>query len=186
MDMVASEVTEYVRVQLAAGYSEGEVWDALRSQGWSDQEISEAVQLAQAQLQVVPPVVIKKHKNLSFVISLIAGLILFINSLEIVLALPLISSYLSQAGITMNMFGFIQGFLGSDLNGGILLLIFSVLVILGSLLIRKQGKEGIGAMLVVIFSLLSLIGFSGFLLFIGAVIGIIGGILGIVRWKRNR
>jgi len=57
--------------------------------------------------------------------------------------------------------------------------IFAVLVLIGAILIYIPGKEVVGGILVIIFSLLSVITGGGFL--IGLILGIIGGALGLAK-----
>jgi len=57
--------------------------------------------------------------------------------------------------------------------------IFAILVIIGAILIYMPGKEVIGGILVLIFSILSIVIGGGFL--IGLILGIIGGALGLAK-----
>ncbi len=74
-------------------------------------------------------------------------------------------------------FGDVTGLLNMLLALGVL---SGFLVIIGALLIYMPGKEVIGGVVVLIFSLLSVLGGGGFY-FIGTILGIIGGILGIMK-----
>lgn len=178
--MVGSEVIEYIKEQIKAGYSPQEIKAALEQQGWNDQEIDEAFQKASPpQPAVFPPVEIKRQKGIDFFISIIAGFILFIVGLETFLNLPLISAPLAASGISLTILGIIQASL-SGLSG-IILLIFGLIAIIGSLMIYPEGKGRLGGLLVLVFSLLALIGFNGFLLFFGSILGILGGIVAIKK-----
>jgi hypothetical protein len=57
--------------------------------------------------------------------------------------------------------------------------VFGIIVIVGAILIYKPGREVFGGVLVLIFSLLSILAGGGFT--IGLILGIIGGILGILK-----
>ena len=57
--------------------------------------------------------------------------------------------------------------------------IFAILVIVGAILIYVPGKETIGGILVIIFSILSIVIGGSFL--IGLILGIIGGALGLAK-----
>ena len=174
--MVSSEIVDYVKEQLRAGYTPEEIRTALLTQGWSEGEVNESFDLA-GPAPVSPPVKIKGGKSKGFLLSLIGGLLIFIFGLETVLSLPLLSSSLSSAGLIISLWGLFEGGLQTSVNRGTVILIFSIVVILGSFLKNREGKARMGGVLVMIFSVLSLLGFNGFLLFVGALVGIAGGIV---------
>jgi len=58
-------------------------------------------------------------------------------------------------------------------------LLFAIIVIVGAILIYRPGKEILGGILVLVFSILSIIIGGGF--FIGLILGIVGGALGIAK-----
>jgi len=62
---------------------------------------------------------------------------------------------------------------------GVISLIFGIIVLIGAFLIYMPGKEVIGGILVLIFSILSIFVGGGFL--IGLILGIIGGALGLAK-----
>jgi len=111
-----------------------------------------------------------------FIISLIAGILILINALIIFALTTVISSFAS--------------FLPSGVPGaeaaaalialyGAVGLIFAIIVIVGAILIYMPGKEKVGGILVLIFSILSIIIGGGFI--IGLILGIVGGALGIAK-----
>lgn len=107
-------------------------------------------------------------KNNSYILSLIAGILVIINGL-VMLALP--SILLAIPG--MDFLGFVSSMLMIMGAWGIVL---GIILIYGGLMINKGKKNG--GMIVLIFSLISfLIGPNGFL--IGSILGIIGGILAV-------
>ncbi len=120
-----------------------------------------------------------KKATAGFAISLIAGIIILINGLIILAAASLLSS----------LTGFIPtGIPGGDLTGAAITFvqmlgaagtIFAIIVIIGAILIYMPGKEIIGGILVIIFSLLSIVVGGGFIL--GLILGIIGGALGLAK-----
>ena len=112
-----------------------------------------------------------KKATVGFIISLIAGILILINSLLFVAVAGMIESIPGMdliPGITEMIAGFAA--VG---------LIFAIIVIIGAILIYMPGKEIIGGILVLIFSILSIFIGGGFL--IGLILGIIGGILGILK-----
>ncbi len=125
-----------------------------------------------------PPAPVKKA-TAGFAISLIAGIIILINGLIILAAASLLSS----------LTGLIPtGIPGGDLTGAAITFvqmlgaagtIFAIIVIVGAILIYMPGKEIIGGILVIIFSLLSIVVGGGFIL--GLILGIIGGALGLAK-----
>jgi uncharacterized membrane protein YidH (DUF202 family) len=62
---------------------------------------------------------------------------------------------------------------------GIFAVVFGIIVLLGAFLISRPGKEMAGGILVLVFSAMSIIAGGGFL--VGFVLGVIGGILGLVK-----
>ena len=108
-----------------------------------------------------------KKATAGFIVSLIAGILILINALMFVA----LASLLEDLGL-----GFATGIMAGLAAVG---LIFAVLVIIGAILIYMPGKEVIGGILVLIFSILSIFIGGGFL--IGLILGIIGGALGIAK-----
>jgi len=108
-----------------------------------------------------------KKATAGFVISLIAGVLILINALVFIA----LASFFEDLGL-----GFVTGIMAGF---GAVGLIFAVLVIIGAILIYMPGKEVIGGILVLIFSILSIFIGGGFL--IGLILGIIGGALNIAK-----
>ena len=99
----------------------------------------------------------------------------FMHALELILVLPLISGSLEGAGLTIEILGL---FTAPGL--GMLAVFFSLIIISGALTSTRQGGEKIGGILAVIFSLLMVVGFSGILPVIGGVLGLAGGIAALI------
>jgi hypothetical protein len=108
-----------------------------------------------------------------FVVSLIAAVIILVQ------------------GIIRILRGEVMAFLGSEdlrqrvFSGirlevvGVIAIIFAIIIIFGAYLIYSPGKEVAGGAIVLIFSALSIITGGGWL--IGLIIGIVGGILGLLK-----
>ena len=105
-----------------------------------------------------------------FIISLIAGFLMLIGAV----LFAFIAGFIELLG------GVIPSFI-TDLFTGIASIgvIFAILVIIGAILIYIPGYRTIGSILVIIFSILNIITGGGF--FIGLILGIIGGILGLAK-----
>lgn len=113
-----------------------------------------------------------KRATVGFIISLIAGVFILINAIMFVV----LAEFLEELGVWAAIPDFITDiFVGMAAVG----LIFALLVIVGALLIYMPGKEVVGGILVIIFSILSIVIGGGFL--IGLILGIIGGVLGLVK-----
>ncbi|MBL7160498.1 MAG: hypothetical protein ISS93_01460 [Candidatus Aenigmarchaeota archaeon] len=199
-------VLEYVEEQLEAGYSFDEIRSALLDEGWSDGEIDDAFSQAKPHKvsklarikpkssrtieakkpqdiyhteekpdQVYPPVEIKSGKSSGFIISLIGGLLLFVFGLETMLKLEMFGPQLVQAGLAINLLGLLEPFLVGSI--GAVIFVLAVIIIIGSFISRKEGKERLGAIIVLLLSIIAIVGFNSFLVFVGAALGIIGGIL---------
>jgi hypothetical protein len=108
-----------------------------------------------------------------FIISLIAGII------DALVAVGLIALGSFLAGLEETIgFSLGAGFTVATL--GTIGLILAILVIIGAVLIYMPGKEVIGGILVLVFSVISLFFTLGGLI-IGLILGIIGGALGIAK-----
>jgi len=111
-----------------------------------------------------------KRATVGFVLSLIGGIFILINGI----AWFALSNLFDQLGLG-GLFGF---GLALDVLGGVMV-VFAILVFIGAWLIYTPGKEMIGGILALIFSIISFIGGGGFVL--GAILGLIGGILGLLK-----
>jgi len=108
-----------------------------------------------------------KKATAGFIVSLIAGILILINGLIFIAGAAIFES------LGLGMFtGMVAAF-------GAVGLIFAILVIIGAILIYMPGREVIGGILVIIFSILSIFIGGGFI--IGLILGIIGGALGIAK-----
>jgi len=116
-----------------------------------------------------------KRATAGFVLSLIGGIFILINGL-------LIALFATVAVIPLRMVGMhaISRLIALHVFMLIVVgLICGVLVVIGAVLIYVPGKEVLGGILVLIFSILSIVIGGGFL--IGMILGIIGGALGIAK-----
>jgi len=114
---------------------------------------------------------VMKKATVGFIISLIAGILILINGLLFVGIAGIVGS-IPGMDVIPGITEMIAGFAAVGL-------IFAIIVIIGAILIYMPGKEIIGGILVLIFSILSIFIGGGFL--IGLILGIIGGILGILK-----
>ncbi len=62
---------------------------------------------------------------------------------------------------------------------GVIAIIFAILILIGAYFIYSPGKETVGGIMVLIFAALSIITGGGWL--IGFILGIVGGILGLLK-----
>lgn len=113
-----------------------------------------------------------KRATAGFIVSLIGGII------DALVALLLIGAASLIAGIEETV-----GFIGAGFvlaTWGAIGLILAIIVIIGAILIYMPGKEVIGGILVLVFSIISLFFTLGGLI-IGLILGIVGGALGIAK-----
>lgn len=110
--------------------------------------------------------------NLGFVFSIIGGILILLRGLVRVIRGDVISFFGSDelrhrflAAIALNVLGAIAIILG-------------IIVIIGAVLIWNR-MEAVGGALVIVFSLLSIFVGSGWL--IGLILGVIGGVLALLR-----
>lgn len=111
-----------------------------------------------------------KKATIGFIISLIGGIIILINGIMFFA----MAEFLETLGTSIPIFV-------ADIFAGLAAVgvLFAILVIIGAILIYMPGKETIGGILVIIFSILSIVIGGGFL--IGLILGIIGGALGLAK-----
>jgi hypothetical protein len=120
---------------------------------------------------------IAEKPTTAFVLSLVGGILTLIVALLIlaggVIAAPAIAALLGPLGGTA---------IGIVIAIGVLHLIFAILMIVGGIQINKgePGKVKTWSIIVLVVSIIGLITGAGF--FIGALLGLIGGILGLT-WK---
>lgn len=126
-----------------------------------------------------PPAPVKKA-TAGFIISLIGGIIDAIIALIIIGIGSALSSFGGIPGSPIDLTGVTGGFGLAITTWGAIGLIMSIIVIIGAVLIYMPGKEIIGGILVLIFSI---IGFPFNLggIFIGLILGIVGGALGLAK-----
>ena len=119
-----------------------------------------------------------KRAMAGFVISFIAGILIILGGIVFFALQSFINSIIDfiPMPVTIPGIGFAQAVFATI---GAIGLVFGILVIVGAFLIYMPGKEIIGGIIVLIFSILSIVAFGGF--FIGMILGIIGGILGLLK-----
>ena len=114
---------------------------------------------------------VTKRASSGFILSLIAGIIILVNSSL---------SFFGLSEFTMSMGVELPFVFAATLTIlWVLGTIFGFLVIIGAILIYIPGKETVGGTLAIIFSLFSIVIGGGY--FIGLILGIIGGILGLKK-----
>lgn len=118
-----------------------------------------------------------KRATAGFIVSLIGGIIDAIVAVLIIAA----ASWMAEVGESMPGYRFGAGLATAVLaTWGAIGLILAILVIIGAVLIYMPGKEVISGILVLVFSIISLF-FTAGGFFIGLILGIIGGALGIAK-----
>jgi len=118
-----------------------------------------------------------KKATAGFIVSLIGGIIDALVAVIMIAA----ASWMAEFGESIGYPGFGAELAAAALaTWGAIGLILAILVIIGAVLIYMPGKEVIGGILVLVFSIISLF-FTAGGLFIGLILGIIGGALGIAK-----
>ncbi|MGC8975665.1 MAG: DUF4064 domain-containing protein [Thermoprotei archaeon] len=117
----------------------------------------------------------------AFILTLISGILVLLSVLLLFVAASLLSSTSSEFP---EILPYPVGLIGTWITIiGVIGLVFSILILVGALMIYsgEPGKVKTGSILVLIFSILSLFTTGGGF-FIGFILGLIGGILGLT-WK---
>jgi len=119
-----------------------------------------------------------KRAMAGFVISFIAGIFIILGGLALVALQSFINSVIDiiPMPVTIPGIGFAESVFATI---GAIGLVFGIIVIVGAFLIYMPGKEIIGGIIVLIFSIISIVAMGGFI--IGMILGIIGGILGLLK-----
>ena len=122
-----------------------------------------------------------KRATAGFAISLVAGILIIICSILCLAA----AAWMGWMEEWMYSWG-----MPSEMPGvgpaqaivtilGVIGLIFGIIVLIGAYFIYTPGKETLGGILVLVFSILSIFAGGGFL--IGLILGIVGGALGLAK-----
>ncbi len=117
----------------------------------------------------------------AFVLSLISGILVLLTGILMLVAAGLVSSI---SGELVPGIPYPLELIGSLIAiFGVVGLIFGILILVGAVMIYsgEPSKVKIGSILVLVFSILSLFIVGGGF-FIGFILGLIGGILGLI-WK---
>jgi len=123
-----------------------------------------------------------KRATAGFAVSLIAGILIILCSAILLAAAVWLEDWLTElmsntnVPVEVTVSGVAQMMLAILGAAG---LIFGIIVLVGAYFIYTPGKEKIGGVLVLVFSILSIIAGGGFL--IGLILGIIGGALGLAK-----
>jgi hypothetical protein len=129
-----------------------------------------------------------EETNAAFLLSLIGGVLILIGSF-VILGLGILGAF--GMGFTRSMmghmFGMMEGFGMAGVLSGVLVSAVSVIGIASGIIViygafsvknKLEGRTTWGA-LILTFSLISLLSLGGFL--VGAILGILGGILALVE-----
>jgi hypothetical protein len=108
------------------------------------------------------------------VISLIAGILIVLQGVLLIVVASLMEQFMHEWSMPHMLVG--QAILSTI---GAIAFIFGIIVLLGAYLIYSPGKEIIGGILVLVFSIISFFVGGGFL--IGTILGIAGGALGLAK-----
>ncbi len=119
-----------------------------------------------------------KRATIGFALSLIAGIFILLNGLAFIALQSLLNSIIDIVPMPVEIpgIGFAESVFATI---GAIGVVFAIIVLVGAILIYMPGKEMIGGIIVLIFSILSIVAMGGF--FIGMILGIIGGILGLLK-----
>jgi hypothetical protein len=131
-----------------------------------------------------------KDKELSYpksasIIALAGGVVILLGGLIFIGASIYVIPHLNFSNMTVpqglnraDLPGLVSGVVG--VMGAVGLVCGSVVLVSASMLLAKVGQRRTWGVLILIFAVLSFLGLGGFI--VGAILGIIGGIL-VLRWK---
>jgi hypothetical protein len=151
--MADESIVRYIREQLSAGYTEGEIRDALSGQGWHPEEIEKAFSDATSSEQEEPDIPVqgrpaegKSGNGMVFILPLAGGVLVILNSLIAYLGINvMIGGLLVAAAFIMH---FIPG--SSRLTGVFILALSLITLLMGDGLIIGGAVAIIGGFLAII------------------------------------
>jgi hypothetical protein len=114
-----------------------------------------------------------KRANIGFALSLVASLVILSQGILRMTR----GEILESLGISRFRIFDILG-LRWEITGAIGI-VFSVLILIGAILIYSIGKETVGGITVLVFAALSILTGGGWL--VGLILGIVGGVLGLLK-----
>jgi hypothetical protein len=117
-------------------------------------------------------ITIPQKATVGFALSLIAGVLILVQGI-----VRIIRGELLDFGLDLIRRRLLSG-VALEILGAIAI-VLAIPIIMGSFLIYSPGKETIGGILVLIFSILSLFTGGGFVA--GFILGTVGGILGLLK-----
>ncbi|MEM3769977.1 MAG: hypothetical protein QXG76_02160 [Candidatus Bathyarchaeia archaeon] len=133
--------------------------------------------------------ILGEKPTVAFALSLVGAILIIIQSVLVLvyaIFLSMVGGFIGQfAGMVPGMEG-VSGAIGAFFLMFLIIcivgLVFGILVLVGALMINSGEKDKVrkGSIMVLIFSILSLFTASGF--YIGFILALIGGILGLI-WK---
>ena len=119
------------------------------------------------------------------ILALVGGVFMVLGGVIFLGAAAFVIPHLNLSNVTVprgmdraSLPGLISGIL--SIMGGFGLVCGSIVLVSAALVMAKVGERRTWGILILIFSVLSFLGLGGFV--IGAILGIIGGVL-ILRWK---
>ena len=119
-----------------------------------------------------------KRAMAGFAISFVAGILIVLGGLVFFALQSIINSIIDFVPMPVQIpgIGFAESVFATI---GAIGVVMGIIVLVGAFLIYMPGKEIIGGIIVLIFSIISIVAMGGF--FIGMILGIIGGILGLLK-----
>ncbi len=130
----------------------------------------------------------KAYPKTASVISLVSGIIILLGGVILLGAAAFVIPHLDLSNVTVPqgmdraaLSRLISGVL--EVMGGFGVVCGGIVLVSATMILAKVGQRRTWGILILVFSILSFVGLGGFV--IGAVVGIIGGIL-TLRWKLPR
>jgi len=119
------------------------------------------------------PMMARSYPSAAFILALIGGIFILLGSIVEAILLTVVGSIYAGFG-----FGGIAALL---IGLAVVAIILGLLVLVGAIMLRSHPESAkTWGVLIIVFSLISFIGGGGF--YIGAILGLVGGILALV-WR---
>jgi hypothetical protein len=182
--MADESIVRYIREQLSAGYTEGEIRDALSGQGWHPEEIEKAFSDATSSEQEEPDIPVqgrpaegKSGNGMVFILPLAGGVLVILNSLIAYLGIGDLMGIFVH-GIKLSVLGMLGIYLSSFSSFLVNVMIGGLLVAAAFIMHFIPGSSRLTGVFILALSLITLLMGDG--LIIGGAVAIIGGFLAII------
>ena len=123
------------------------------------------------------------YTQISMILAIISAILIIVGAFLVILAATAVRIYAHPTGVPQTDVAYelmVEEGLGAMMIVmGVIGIISGAMVLIGGILIKNPQKRVVGSVLVLVFAIVSIFGGGG-LFFIGTILGVIAGILGLI------